>query len=444
MSLEITCEDCGGRMKVIEPGSVVSCPHCGTHVTSPAEAGDSVSVGPDSAIVSHDSPGGESASGPAFPGLPAGTDEAAVGFPEAADGPVAGPAFASFEPAESAADGFPSRPAEAEFQGTGPSPPAPDHAVEAEAPAERAAGGRGPDRLLTVCGVPAVLPHPAPAEGSTSVPDPSAADRMPLTSGGASDRGRGVSRGWFVLVLSYASAVSLALALVIWRSSGVDPHVLENLPDLKPPQKGGQIALQLAPEKASLPAGHTLRLGEERRFGNVIVSPRKVTRGPLEFVHFSGDESRSREPTGDVLKLWLEFENVSEDQVFAPLDRELLFSRTLEEGTGRLRANNFVCRLEDKDGGGQKVMLYDLPQTSEWELRGQNLGRKLRPGERRAIYIPTSEKGLDALEGKLVWRVHFRKGYHPESRRGVTTLIEVVFSSEAIRPEGRGEGNAAQ
>ena len=49
--------------------------------------------------------------------------------------------------------------------------------------------------------------------------------------------------------------------------------------------------------------------------------------------------------------------------------------------------------------------------------------------------VPPEENAVE-LNGDLVWRVHFRKGYHPTSLRGVTTLIDVQFNSHDISNDG--------
>lgn len=250
-----------------------------------------------------------------------------------------------------------------------------------------------------------------------------------------------VSRRLFTLTLTYAIAATIMVAMLLYVKYKGDPHQLESLPDLKPPIKNDEIALQLVPENAQLPPGHTLQLGGPgRRFGNVMVTPLRVTRGPLEFEHYTGDASRTREATaGDVLKLYLKFENMSDDQTFEPLDQKLLLSRVPgKTADSPLRANNFVSRLAEQKKGGERVLLYDMPPSWEWNIKGQNINRentpqKLAPGESFETFVATNEAGIDSLTGELVWRLQIRKGYNPKSHRGVTTLIDVVFNSDQIQ-----------
>lgn len=243
-----------------------------------------------------------------------------------------------------------------------------------------------------------------------------------------------------MIVASYASAVTLACIYLLLTSErpGVDASKLESLPDLRPrfDKKTKKIALRLVPEDAPMPPGHTLRIGDQQRFGNVKVTPLRVTRGSLQFVHFN-DPSKKKQSNERVLKLWLRLENVSDDQEFPPLDRKLMLTRVQDkENLELLRANNFLCLQAAKGKKGQKVLVFDHPISSPWDLQGQNLGRSLKPGEQIETFIPTVADGLDQLQGDLIWRVHFRKGYNPKSFRGVTTLLEVAFDSEDITAEG--------
>src|SRR5690606_928719 len=95
------------------------------------------------------------------------------------------------------------------------------------------------------------------------------------------------------------------------------PHHLESLPDIRPES---ETNLSYVPVHAELAPGHTLRIGEQRRFGNILVEPLRITREPIDFVHYSGAAKVTRPATQPVLKLWLRFTNVSDEQTIAPLD----------------------------------------------------------------------------------------------------------------------------
>jgi hypothetical protein len=263
-------------------------------------------------------------------------------------------------------------------------------------------------------------------EDSTSIPSEIPADSVVSVSI-KSRSSMGVPKILFFLLMSYASAVTIAL--VILGMKYLRNHPLESLPDVVPKiAKDGKISFNLYPEDVEMPRGHVLQLGEMQRFGNLEVTPVKITRGPAILVSTFGNQTEE-EPTEDVLKLWLHIKNVSKDQTFPPLGRRLV--RTWSEQDHR--ANQFVCLVDQKKKDGDRVLMYDLGvDDTDLALKGQQLDYVLRPGKEYDTFLATTDEGLETLKGKLVWRVHFRKGYNPESRWGVTTLIEINFDSDEI------------
>jgi hypothetical protein len=262
----------------------------------------------------------------------------------------------------------------------------------------------------------------ATTTSSPSIPQPHRHDTVP--------------RYWFIVAAGYASAVTLVLLLLLSGVFGRRPHPLESLPDLVPPtDKSGNIGMKKVTPELDVAPGHS------QRFGNVRVTPVKVTRSPIRFEHAFAPAPHSknkkpvtRTPTEPVLKLALKFENVSADQEFAPLDSTLIYKRIFESQSGEVFALNFVGPEADRKSGGELHRHYDLPEFSEYVLVGQNLGHTLKPGETWETYVP-SEEGLTQIDGEWVWRVLLRKGYHPQSKRGVTTLIDVHFDGSDVIDE---------
>ena len=242
-----------------------------------------------------------------------------------------------------------------------------------------------------------------------------------------------VSKSAFIILLSYVSAITLGFVyLLYFGSAKSSDYGLESLPDVVPKKKK-TTGVAIYKETAPMPDGHDLQVGDSQRFGNIEVSVLKVTRGPIKFEHFS-DAKKFRFPSAPVLKLWLRFKNVSEDQEIAPLDDHLLFARA---GKNRLdyRSNQFVCRAEQKENpDAKRIIAFDHTIGSGWDLAGLSLEKPLQPGESRDYYIPTCENDLEILTGELLWRVHIRKGYSSRGN-GVTTLFEVRFNSQLIRDE---------
>lgn len=241
--------------------------------------------------------------------------------------------------------------------------------------------------------------------------------------------GEVVPKKWLIYVGSYACAMTLALIYILFLA-GPSVHELESLPDLVPPvNKDGEIGLRVAPPDADVAPGHVLSLGESRRFGDVVVTPLKVTRGPLQFVHYNSQLTSVRRPdSAPVLKLWLRFENVSAKQTFAPLDGTLVFKRIYRDQGTTVATNNFFSEVSQRRPGGDLHHVFDMPVESEWKIAGLDLGKALAPGESTELFIPGDE-GVSDVSGDMVWRVQFRKGRNPASGRGVTTLIDVRFRS---------------
>ncbi|MCG6157984.1 hypothetical protein [Rubinisphaera margarita] len=278
-------------------------------------------------------------------------------------------------------------------------------------------------------------PAKVPEEKSKSAKEKSKSKPTPAKKADSRKSNRKTVSGLMLtLLVSYASAVTLICAYLVMQSFSGKPHDLESLPDLKPPMKDDEIAYRLVPEGATLAPGHTLRLGESRRYGNLLVTPLRVETSDLKFEHYTGDPARKRESVSDVMKLWIRFENVSKDQKFAPLDRTLVLKRIVDpDQPGRLRSNQFLTTVSDKGNLDRTFLLYDLEQYGDWNFAGIKDEPVLGPGESIETYLPAAAVADEELDGTVVWRIQFRKGYHPTSKRGVTTLIEVRFKKNQIQ-----------
>ncbi len=230
----------------------------------------------------------------------------------------------------------------------------------------------------------------------------------------------------------YALLVTaLCVTLLMMLSKAREAGQLESLPDLKPIPPGKVAIYKINTE---LPAGHTLKLGDHQRYGNLRVEPLKVTRGTIQFQHFEKAGKVEDYNSAAVLKLWVKFTNESQEQAFVPLDSDLMFRRRVD-AQENVFANNFLVQKLDKPRSYPLVFVFDHLQSSEWDMAGQQLGKQLEPGESLETYIPTTADGIDHLQGDLLWRVQLRKGHSP-SGNGVTTLVEVAFTADQIQAEG--------
>lgn len=394
MAFEVACSQCEGRLMVEEAGVIVACPHCGAHlnIEAPAEsaATDESNNVPDGEPAADSTEQASEASAPTNETVQPTTDQ-----------PTA-------EIAESTASEPESEPAPAEEASENSS----SSSESADTPLQPLDESAQPETAAVVESA-----HVAPPQNSIEV---------------SSYPGRGVSRHTFTLVRNYAIAMTIAVLFLVYKLLNPNMSALESLPDVKPQKKDDKIVYKLVPEATEMPPGHLLSLGQAQRFGNLKVTPVRITKEPVEFVHHLGDTGVTKEPGPEVVKLWFEFENLSTDQHIAPLDG-LVFKRD-DNDFENVRSNNFACRLSQKKKGGELAFVYDLNEFDIWNLRGQNVAQEIAPGEKLETYIPTSEEGVAQLvnsDEPLIWRVHFRKGYSPKNY-GVTTVIEVAFESSDI------------
>jgi hypothetical protein len=270
-----------------------------------------------------------------------------------------------------------------------------------------------------------VLDRVASRSGTLKKGDSQTKKAPPPTS---TEESAGVSKTAFVIVASYASAVTLAL---LWMLFSNRSHQLESLPDVRTLSEG---ELQFAAVEAVLPAGHVLALNESGRFGDVRVTPLRVTREPIDFVHYE-DPSATSPPSRPVLKLWLKFENLASDVAFPPYDTALMSHRAEDREVPNVtRANTFLYRADQPRTPQNVVLNYNHPVGSEWNLGDQANG-PLAANAEYTTYVASAEEGVEfatSESGTLIWRIQFRKGISRSDRKGVTTLIDVAFSTDDI------------
>lgn len=280
------------------------------------------------------------------------------------------------------------------------------------------------------------LPLAAPeiSEPATSAPVTATAPHEPGSPSKAPSSDPAVPSRGFILLASYASAVTLALILVLFQQGQRtgDPAQLESLPDIPPEQID---SLTFVPADVALPPGHRLELGESQRFGNLLVEPLRITRGPVVFEHYSGDAARLREDSEPVWKLHLRVTNVSEDQEIPPFDRHLTLRWVAVPNSSQEAFNNYITKRDADSGDVQRVSLFRLPASSEWNIQGEHLGKILKPGESYETFLASEPVGLEELPEDVVWRVQIRKGFGP-SGNGVTTVFEVAFNKSDVQSAG--------
>lgn len=236
-----------------------------------------------------------------------------------------------------------------------------------------------------------------------------------------------------VWLVGYAAGMTvLFLILLLSGRIQLNPnHQLESLPDIRPLAPN---EFKLVPETAQLPAGHELRLGQTQRFGDVTVTPVRVTREVLRFEQFDTGVAEESLTTSSVLKLWLRIRNVSEDIAFPPFDAGLMSLRNPRYSASPETQASSALWVERPDTSESRRILNFLQDpNSNFVLSGQSSGRVLNPGEEFETFAASEtlpEAGAETAE--MRWRVQIRKGVNSESGHGVTTLIDFVFSGEDI------------
>ena len=249
-----------------------------------------------------------------------------------------------------------------------------------------------------------------------------------------------VSRRLLVGVAGYAIVLTLLLLglLATGRVSLSGNHALESLPDLRPlaPNEFRRV-----PDGVELPEGHVLRLGESRRFGDVVVTPVRVTKEPLQFQGFMSGVMESKLTTEPVLKLWLTFENVADDYAFPPFDAGLMSSRTPADSQDAATiANSFLTiGIPSSDSATTRRLNYLHSMDNNFVIVGQESARSLLPGASLTTFVAASDEAdeVNAEESTpFVWRIQFRKGVNLSSGNGVTTLIDVRFFGADVAASG--------
>ena len=239
-----------------------------------------------------------------------------------------------------------------------------------------------------------------------------------------------------LIVPGYAIAITLLflILLITGRVSLSENHTLESLPDIRPlaPNEFRRV-----PDGTPLPAGHALKIGESRRYGDVVVTPLKVTREPLTFQGFLSGEPAAQLTTEPILKLWLKFENAADDYGFPPFDAGLMSHRSPNDAVDDSAVVNSFLTASGaaSDQSDVRVLNFLQSMDSNFVISGQESGKVIMPGEALTTFVASSEAVSELAAPaatEFTWRIHFRKGIHEDSENGITTLIDVSFSGSEI------------
>lgn len=234
-------------------------------------------------------------------------------------------------------------------------------------------------------------------------PKPPSAAR-PRIGAGAEDDGTEVSPGRNqTLLISYASAVTLALAWILYqgRSQRIPAAAVRPEPVAAVgADEEGKLAGESRRVEASGPiaADRMIDLGRSRQVGSLLIKPLTVDRRSLilERTGLTGKTER-RDGGKRAVVLQVQLQNQSPDQVFVPVDPAFVRNRADD-------VSETFLHLDD----GRKLYPNALAVDSEWSLVGQSFA-VLRPGEARDVIFTTEANApADAERLAGVWRIKLR------------------------------------
>ena len=274
---------------------------------------------------------------------------------------------------------------------------------------------------------------PVPAPLKPTVADESSS-KPPARSKSTEQRSKANASSPMLFGYAIALTLLILVCLATGRLSLFGNASLESLPDIRPlaPNEFRKV-----PDGAPVPEGHVLNLGDSRRFGDVVVTPVRVTREPLKFQGFLSGQPEESLTTTPVLKLWLKFENQSGSYAFPPFDAGLMSHRTPPlSSDDSVIANSFLTVLPSDGTESVRVLNYLQTMDSNFVMIGQESARVVAPEESLETFIASSNK-IDSVsvtgDSRLTWRVQFRKGVYESSGNGVTTLVDVQFTGADIQ-----------
>ncbi len=224
----------------------------------------------------------------------------------------------------------------------------------------------------------------------------------------------------FLLLASYASAVTIGLIWVLWSGRRLhESAVNDSSPAVDarsdPGQRAGEAHRIITPKPIA--ENHVATLGKTVTLGVIEATPLEVAFGSVKLERKFGN--RERTSGGDnALKLRLRLRNTSPDIVLAPLDEAFLRDRP------RADPDSFI----EVSGGGRPITQFPLAVESEWSIVGQEF-QDLRPGEVLETVIVSAPEAFDRKSAEMTWRIRLRTDLNHTDDLGVR------FREAEIKPD---------
>ena len=216
----------------------------------------------------------------------------------------------------------------------------------------------------------------------------------------------------FVLLASYASAVTLALGWALMKVRGREQaEVVAQPPSVTLPDSARQAGLSGKVEPPEPILGELFTtIGQPLKVGSLEVTPIEVKREDVALERSNVYAKPEKKAGGKkAIFLRLRLRNLTKDTVFAPLDQAYLRER------GKQVVDTFL-----QAGVDDRIYPYPLAVESEWSIVGQDFS-ELRPGESRVVAVVSAPEVPQDVSSPLTWRVRLRTGI------GRTNTIGIRF-----------------
>jgi hypothetical protein len=218
-----------------------------------------------------------------------------------------------------------------------------------------------------------------------------------------------------LLLLSYASALTLGLAWLLWtgRAFRSAPATESSAKRKGVDQSSKAAEPRLRQDLPAIPAENQTSVGKAITIGDVEITPLLIQLAPVDLVRSIDAGDFHHEETNSLV-LRFRLKNVSKMHTLAPLARSLV--RDQLSALDR----SFVATAS-----GDNIGLYPLAVESEWVILGQEFP-VLKPGESAETLVASEPVNEDRLAESMTWRILLRIGPYR------TDMLGVQFSKSEL------------
>jgi hypothetical protein len=261
------------------------------------------------------------------------------------------------------------------------------------------------------------LTPPPDTQPRTASSQPAASSLKPVIRTEEEEEVEAPRVSWpFLLVSSYASAVTLAICWILWTGRGLSrpdstasPEPVPGINGSSPSQGASLTGDGLMP----LPAPNVTNLGMPVRLGELEVIPRSIVRRSVDLLRLQGTAEGQRE-SSPTLVMTLELTNRSTTSKFSPLDPAIVRDPVPAVDQSFIEVP-----------GGRRIAMFRLATESEWSIQDQ-VFPALKPGERAETILVSEPVAKSDLAGAMIWHVKLRT----ETFR--TDVLGIRFSVEDV------------